>query len=339
MPPFLMETPPEFGFGEIPQYNRDQRVRETVGELPAEVLNGGYVPMWIAVPGTNSKVLGARGNYRSTLQIPANSYLVGVRTYGHSDPDAMFVISMYENTSGRYVSEKPVLSKLIGGSPNGITASNGFTARVAFSYLKSPFIVLSEGQITVEITNLSLISYTCQVMLLFAVPRGTQMGVLPQVAALTQHVLGEHPMKVARDTQNLMSPPWVTPPDGFKGFDYAQAIATPAFGAGDTVILSFTVPLGMDGIIKRLSNGYTGPGFVDGSGNLIWRILVDGQAVQGYDAIVVRLGAVDQPTLIDGVQIRSGQLVSLVVNNATAVLPVAGTQVTGRLGGYFYPIS
>jgi hypothetical protein len=333
---FVMQTPPEFYLGEWPQYNRDARVRETLLQLPTEVLQGGYVPQWIVVPGSADKSIGARGNFRSSLQVIPGSILVGVRTYS-SDATNLFSLTAYEVTSGRYISPRPVLSKLFGGSQNGLAASTSFTARAAFAYLESPWIVLAEGQITIEITNLSTDTATCQILLLFAVPRGT-VGALAELAALTQRVLGDNPVRSAQtDQQGLSSPPWVTPPDGYQSFDYASAITTPAFGAGDTVIVSFSVPLGMNGIIRRLANDYAGPGFVDGSGDLIWRILIDGRAVQGYSAITVRLGAINQPTVIDGIQVSSGQLVSLVVNNATAALPVAGTQVTGRLGGYFYP--
>jgi hypothetical protein len=131
--------------------------------------------------------------------------------------------------------------------------------------------------------------------------------------------------------------PWLTAPDGYRPFDNAGSIATPAVGA-DTTITTFTVPLGMDGVITRLSNGYTGPGFQDGAGDIVWRILIDGVAVQGYDAISVRLGDMNNPTnIVPGIRVYSGQVVTFIVNNVTGLLPAIATQCTGRLGGYYYP--
>lgn len=334
---FTMATPPEFYLGEWPQYNRDERVRTSVLELATELVNDAYVPQWFVVPGSADQPVAGRGNVRSTLQVHPGSYLVGVRSFS-ANSTAQFSVTIFENTSNRTVSNRPILSSLIGGNPATLTAKKNFTPRISWGLVKSPFIVLSEGTLTIELTNLSTTARRMALMLLFAVPKGA-VGDLDTVATLTQKVLGDNPLVSTSgfNTQGLVSPPWVVPPDGYKSFDYAMAIPTPAVVGVDTPIVSFNVPQGMDGVIKRISNGLAGIGFVDGGGDIVWRIFIDGSPVQGYDNITVRLGEINNPTLIEGIRIRSNQAVSLVVNNVTGLIPVGGTQATGRLGGYFYP--
>ncbi|MBK8200668.1 MAG: hypothetical protein IPK75_20215 [Acidobacteria bacterium] len=87
-------------------------------------------------------------------------------------------------------------------------------------------------------------------------------------------------------------PPWEVAPPGSQPFDYVGVISTPAAGSTDQLVLSFQVPFGWDGTIKKITNVYTGPGFFEGSGDLIWRIRRDGQFVKNYDSILVTFGDV-----------------------------------------------
>lgn len=128
--------------------------------------------------------------------------------------------------------------------------------------------------------------------------------------------------------------PWTAAPDGYQPFDNAGVAAMPALAANATIV-TFLVPLGMDGVITRLGNDFVGIGFQDGVGDIVWRITRDGVAVQGYDSISVRLGTISAPRhLSPGIRIYSGQVVTMIVNNVTNVL--AGS-ILGTLGGYFYP--
>lgn len=132
-------------------------------------------------------------------------------------------------------------------------------------------------------------------------------------------------------------PPWVEPPAGAEPFEAVAVIATPAVGSSG-VVLSFRVPYGFDGVIRRLSHNYTGGGFVQGSGDLIWRLTRDGAAVRNFESLAVEFGSIQDPRKIDPIRIFSGQLISYVVEHApTSGLPVAGTRIVCSLGGYFYP--
>ncbi len=136
-----------------------------------------------------------------------------------------------------------------------------------------------------------------------------------------------------------MTPPWVQPPPGFQPFDPAAVVATPAIGNTSTV-LTLSVPQGMDGVIKRISHQVLGPGFTDGSGALVWSILIDGVPVKNYAAMTVQLGSIGTttgagPRPIDGILAKSGQVITYQVKNVGYA--AVGTNQFASVGGYFYP--
>ena len=123
-------------------------------------------------------------------------------------------------------------------------------------------------------------------------------------------------------------------------FEQASYVALPAIGAS-AVVVQFVVPEGRYGMIKRIANVFVGGGFQEGQGGVVWQIiqdaLVPGTLVAPFfDNIVASLGSVSNPSTIDGIRIREGQLVQLIVKNVSIV--VSGQFVGGRLGGYFYPV-
>lgn len=132
-----------------------------------------------------------------------------------------------------------------------------------------------------------------------------------------------------------MSYPWIEPPPGFQAFDAHRHIVTPAVGT-DTEVLTVTVPEGYDGIIRRLSNNYTGPNFVAGSGQIIWRLLIDRMVVRNYGQILIEMGSPQWPRDTDGILLRSGQVVRYMVNVSDPAL-VGATGIICSLAGYFWP--
>lgn len=131
--------------------------------------------------------------------------------------------------------------------------------------------------------------------------------------------------------QNFMSP-------GGKPFEFAAGITIPAIGATATVV-SFTVPRGQNGFVRRIANVFVGGGFTDFSGAVVWQILLDqtkNVVAPGFDNIIASLGAVSNPSNIDGIHIMEGAIVALTVKNISVV--VSGQLIGGRLGGSFHPI-
>lgn len=140
---------------------------------------------------------------------------------------------------------------------------------------------------------------------------------------------------------NPTSPPWVTMPDGGYPIGANGTINTPVAASGWTDVIGpngqyvMQVPNGYDGVIDTLVCFYNGQGFVSGSGSLIWRILINGQAVRNYDNILVQLGVAPFPGNIAGIRLAAGDGVQFQVSNVSLV--GAGTQVFCFLGGWYYP--
>lgn len=130
-------------------------------------------------------------------------------------------------------------------------------------------------------------------------------------------------------------------PPGGESFEFAAGVTIPAIGATANVV-SFTVPNGRNGMIKRIANVFIGGGFTDFSGFIIWQLVQDQlqtgpPIVPNYDNIVASLGSVNNPSNIDGIRVKENQLVALTVKNVSVV--TSGQLIGGRLGGYFYPIN
>ncbi len=130
-------------------------------------------------------------------------------------------------------------------------------------------------------------------------------------------------------------PEWLYEPASFESFDYVGYVAVPALGAEATVV-TFTVPDGRNGIIKLIGNNFVGAGFVEGSGDILWRIEQDTAAVKNYNAIPASLGNPALPSRISGIRVFERQVVALIVRNVAIAAP-GGALSGGRLGGWFYP--
>ncbi len=138
-------------------------------------------------------------------------------------------------------------------------------------------------------------------------------------------------------TTILSLPPWIFPDANSIAFDQAGDIVIPAIGV-ESVIASFKVPNGQNGVIKEMANSLVGGGFTDGSGAIVWRILQNNQAVRGKENILNSLGSVAQPSRIGGggfIRVLEGDLIQLTVLNVS--IPPAGQIAAGRLSGWFYP--
>lgn len=141
-----------------------------------------------------------------------------------------------------------------------------------------------------------------------------------------------------------IGPPWIDPPAGHRDINNPGIIATPNNSGTDVVVQTYIFPPGWDGVITEIANFYTGPGFLLGSGYLIWRILRNGQAIKNFDSIQVAFGTYTQGgglqthKLAAGIRGFSGDVVQYVVNHSTAsTLPIGGTNIITFLKGWLYP--
>ena len=171
-------------------------------------------------------------------------------------------------------------------------------------------------------------------------PKGLRGG--GQVPQL-HPVLNPDPVPPGSSISGVELPLWINPPIQWENVDQIAYVLLPAIGATATII-SFQVPIGRNGIINKVANNFVGGGWTEGTGDVIWRILVDGAPPPGatsYDSIPASLGSPANPVLISGFRIFENQVVTLVAFNNPAGLNggvvVAGQLVGGRLVGYLYP--
>lgn len=137
------------------------------------------------------------------------------------------------------------------------------------------------------------------------------------------------------DGSPVILPVYLFPSVDSESFDYCTGVDLPAVAA-QAMVVSFQVPEGRNGIIKRFGNVYIGSGFADFSGALQWQLLLDGTPVPNYENIIASLGATANPAEVSSIRIKENQLVQLVINNISLV--VGGAMSGGRIGGWFYPV-
>lgn len=146
---------------------------------------------------------------------------------------------------------------------------------------------------------------------------------------------------------NRLPVPFCRPNDG-QSFDFGGSIPLPAPATGPlvfSVVFSFVVPQGKNGIIQRVANVIVGGSFIDFDGTLTWQIALNVNGANpsasliapNYNAIKASFGGIQLPSKIAGIPIKEGQTVALLVSNASIL--VAGQRIAGRFGGFFYPVA
>jgi hypothetical protein len=139
------------------------------------------------------------------------------------------------------------------------------------------------------------------------------------------------------------------PPPGAITLNPNGQVPLPTAIAGDVTILEFRVPVGFDGIILGQFHGYyparTGlppaPGFVQGSGDIIWRISINiVRYARDCGAMLVSLGSIQSESPIPGgIWLRSNDLVRYIVNapNTSGSLAPGQGSILAGVHGYFWP--
>ena len=167
----------------------------------------------------------------------------------------------------------------------------------------------------------------------------------------TRDVVNSYPMPVASDGNPSQSGPqmtrdlpvWLYPPRNWENIDQLAYTLLPAINTTAT-ILTYTVPIGRNGVINKVACNFGGGGWVAGTADVVWRILVDGTPPPGatsYDTIVDSLGSPAQPVGISGFRIFENQVLTVVIFNnpagANGGVVVAGQRAGARLMGHLYP--
>jgi hypothetical protein len=135
------------------------------------------------------------------------------------------------------------------------------------------------------------------------------------------------------------SPPWLKMPAEGRQYQEINSIAFPANDGTNYVVVQFKVPTGYDGVITSITNFYTGVGFVEGSGDLVWRLLIGRRWARNLGSIDTTLGSLTSPCPLfrGGIRVTSNQLITYYTSVPVASA-LAGGRVVCGVFGWYYPI-
>ncbi len=105
-------------------------------------------------------------------------------------------------------------------------------------------------------------------------------------------------------------PPWIAMPASGRRFQQIGSIALPAAEGADNLVATFQVPMGFDGVIVSVVSMFTGAGFVEGSGDIHYRIQINRRWVKDYGDVQTTMGTVAAPCMIyrGGVRLRTQEV-------------------------------
>ena len=156
----------------------------------------------------------------------------------------------------------------------------------------------------------------------------------PPLCAIPKEMYDLYPYPWDEDTQNP-----VPIPKGAVPVRQAKGITTPATAAGDQTILSYVVPQGYDALITSFWFSYSGTGFVQGSGDLLFRIQQNQRYLKGLSNVPFLIGAPKFPCpMTEGQIVMSGSLLRVIVNvpNLSGLILVGASTVSGGLQGFLW---
>lgn len=137
------------------------------------------------------------------------------------------------------------------------------------------------------------------------------------------------------------APPWVAMPSEGRRFQQIGSIVLPVVANTDTLVTTLAVPTGYDGVIVSVVNMFTGTGFVEGSGDLHYRIQINRRWLKDYGDIQTTMGTVASPCMIyrGGVKLRTQEVVRYWVSVTPAGLGnlLPGGRIVCAFFGWFYP--
>ncbi|HEX3584405.1 MAG TPA: hypothetical protein VH024_00305 [Candidatus Angelobacter sp.] len=113
----------------------------------------------------------------------------------------------------------------------------------------------------------------------------------------------------------------------------------PAPGAAATTIISYQVPKGFRAKVTRMAISSWGGQVYDGTGNVVWRVLVNGAAEKGMENMMSQFGTDSNPIPVT-ISLNENDIISVTVEVPAGQIAIAGNQTTSaRLIGYAVPLS
>ena len=135
-------------------------------------------------------------------------------------------------------------------------------------------------------------------------------------------------------------PPWMVMPSQGQVIQelFNQPTSNFLFNGVDQVLGKIRVPIGYDGVINKVVVSFTGSGFDDGSGNLIWRVKAGERFLRNLGNIDQTYGSFQNAWAVplSGNRVVSGQYITVYVN-IPVLSPISGGVIQAGLFGWFYP--
>lgn len=135
--------------------------------------------------------------------------------------------------------------------------------------------------------------------------------------------------------------PWVEMPPEGERMQPMGSIALPADDGTDQTVLDFTMPLGWDGVATNVMMSYAGgTGFVEGSGDLTWRMKVGERFIPDFNNVIFQLNDLRNPHSLVGGYIRLLSLQRVQIFVAVAVGAggrLNGGRINAAVAGWKYP--
>lgn len=160
---------------------------------------------------------------------------------------------------------------------------------------------------------------------------------------ITDYILALRRQHLANFTSTIPGDMIVRRPANARPFNFGSnpPVAYPGGGvgsAGPVDVLAYQVPQGFNAVVQYMAIVHIGGGFVDGSGNVIWRVLINGGSAPGLDNQTYQIGTLAQPREIVIVLVENDLLEITVEVPAAKVMP-ANASTAALITGWEYPLA
>ena len=119
----------------------------------------------------------------------------------------------------------------------------------------------------------------------------------------------------------------------------APFVAYPAPGAGAVEIIRYQVSKGFRAKVTRMAINTWGGQILDGTGNVVWRVLVNGAAEKGMENMMSQFGTDSNPIPVT-IALNENDIISITAEVPAGKIAIPASQTTSaRLIGYAVPLT
>jgi hypothetical protein len=157
---------------------------------------------------------------------------------------------------------------------------------------------------------------------------------------------GLHDLCCPKGQPQYKQRPWIAMPKEGRRFKPIAtfAVSGATFDSSNQLILTEQVPIGYDGVIIDIICQIQAPGgsgFIEGSGDVTWRLSADGRYLQDMGDLTVSVGSLIAPSPVPrgGIRVYSGNVLNFTAAFAPSAAPVLNPagRVICSITGWYYP--